>query len=202
MRFSNCGDFLKTVRESLLVIGLLTGGAWAVFVFVVEEHATLAKLNATKLQMETKSLQDQWQSNLDLTLTVSSSKAKTRPGFYIQALVTLHNKGKLKDEFILSKHALRLYRVTFDDAGKPQHGEVILRDQVSMPQPASRALLLPGESARFPFVHYTEQAGLYYMDFMVQQSPKNLQIWPAEWIKPDKMYGWMDGQFVDVGIAL
>jgi hypothetical protein len=199
MRFNQYESALKAVREMLLIIGLLVGGAWAVFVFVVEEHAKLAELNATRLQMENKSLQDEWASNLDISLAIQSTPAKTRPGFYIQAVITLQNKGKLKGEFILDEEAFRLFMVEFDKNGKPFYGKVLLRDQVSMPQPANRALLLPGETARFPFIHYTEQAGLYYIDFSVKQSLDNLKVWPKSWIKPNKAYVWTNSQFVDVG---
>lgn len=199
MRFNTYAYTLKAVREVLLIIGLVAGGVWAVFVFIVEEHAKLAELNAQRLQMENTSLQDEWHSNLDLLLDVHSTKAKTQPGFHIQAEITLQNKGKLKDKFLFGEQALRLYRVTFDTSGKPQYGKLLLHDNVSTPEPTDGALLLPGETARFPFVYYTEQPGLYYVDFSIQQSLDNLTIWPKNWIKPDKAYVWTSSQFVDVG---
>ena len=198
--WQRCQASLLAARELLLIIGLLAGGAWAVFVFVMEDHAELAELNAARLDMQNKSFQDAWQPSLDVQLTVQSVKAATRPGFYIQAHVSLQNKGKLKGAFLLDKRAFRLYQVTFDASGRPQHGRVLLHDRVSTPEEISRALLLPGETLRLPFVHYTEQTGLYYLDVNVQQSPDDAtKAWPAHWVKPNMAYWWTSGQLVDVG---
>jgi hypothetical protein len=191
--------YLELIREFIVISALLIGAFWGLFLFVAEQRGELAQLNKNKMKMENLSFHEQWQPNLDIALTVSSHISKTSTGFLIQANAEIVNKGKLKGEFQLGKSVFSIYSVKFDDNGKPLYGRASVIDEVSMPGNVKKAMLLPNEKASFPFIHYTKQPGIYYIEFMIIQHSESLAIWPTEIIKPEKEYTWAQGQFVEVG---
>ena len=190
---------VELLREVLLVIGLLIGAAWAIFVFVAEKRADLAELNQNKLTMEIISFKDQWLPSLDIKLEIKNSKSKIHPGYFIHANAVVTNQGKLKGEFKLGKTVYSVYFVNFDDKGRPQYGEVKTSDEVSIPGGVEKAMLLPTEKMTFPFIHYTERSGLFYVEFAVEQSQESMAVWPTDIIKLEKEYAWLRGGFIEVG---
>ncbi len=199
MEIKQLREKVELLREILLVIGLFIGAAWAIFLFVAEKRADLAELNQNKLTMENISFNDQWLPNLDIRLDLDSRKSSIRPGFYIRANAVVTNQGKLKGEFKLGKTVYAVYAVTFDDKGKPRYGEAKIMDEVSMPGSIEKAMLLPTEKSVFPFIHYTEREGLYYVEFAVEQSLESMAVWPSDIIKSEKEYAWVRGEFIEVG---
>ncbi|MEL6722526.1 MAG: hypothetical protein AAFP10_04805 [Pseudomonadota bacterium] len=200
-----------TIRDSLSVIALLIGAAWAGWTFFATD-----KIRQAELQLHQLEQQESPMINVQIKARHWSTK---QDGDTIRIEVILVNKGKFEEQLNVTDNSLRVYPVQFNSGnliyGTPLKSPSLLgsEDTTDFEPPLiglwdatqkdtndfelSPIGILPDEQQNLIWLYKVPEPHLYYVEFRAQLYQKS----NISWRNPDNEQGaieWFNGTFVEV----
>ena len=166
---------LKVVKEGLLIVALVVGGAWAVYRFVVLESAS-ARLNYEKQLSASKAF------GIQVDIDASSF---TDGSCNVFGNIKLQNVGSLLTVVELNRRppiAVSRVRVSEDGHSVDTASQRLFWIDDTDQRPAGNASVVPGRTVSLPFAASVDEPGLYMLRFTAPVhfqggDGKNAKIW-------------------------
>ncbi len=189
---------LATVRDSLAIVALLLGGAWALFTFVTTDQIERARLQTQQLA------QHSWPV---INVQLQAEHWRTQQaGDTIWVEVTLENEGHFKEILDLTQPPFRVYPVQFAPTNTSgQRGQLPVRTKswhkagADFPVKINKVQLLPDEKERLVWLYQVPEPHLYYIEFRVSliRSQASQASWQDTGVTLHQP-SWSAGAFVEV----
>ena len=153
------------VQATLVSLGVILGGLWAVFVFLAQRHEWLVKR----------------QPLIKLTLKVEQKCLPNDSNLYLYVIAQARNDGNSVDYIYYSQDDhLSLTRIELDEEGNRLPAERITRVlERSKGRKVNFNTILPGNVVELPFWVKVPKAGLYHVRFYFKPNNHQLKLLKA-----------------------
>ncbi|MEM6406491.1 MAG: hypothetical protein AAF669_07880 [Pseudomonadota bacterium] len=201
-----------TIRDSLSVIALLIGAAWAGWTFLAT-----GKIRQAELQLHQLEQQESPMINVQIKARHWSTK---QDGDTIRIEVTLTNQGKFEEQLNVTDNSLRVYPVQFNSGnlmyGTPLKPPSLLGPEditdlepplIGLSSPIQKdttdfelplIVILPDEQQNLIWLYKAPEPHLYYVEFRAQLYKKsNMSRHNAD-NEQETTDEWFNGTFVEV----
>jgi len=189
---------LITIRETLTIVALVIGAAWAVYTFIATHQMQRADLEVTQLNQQVIPV---------INVQIQAKPwATAQAGDTIQVAVTLTNAGRYRATLDLTQQPFRVYPVQFaQDTAQastalgwlPVPTAPWRTGAPDFPRAVTHLQLLPGEQQRLTWLYRVPEPRLYYVEFRVRLSQDSQQLWHNTGIDLHQLE-WSDGVYVEV----